>query len=457
MLDISKHEIPDTPGVYIFRNSKNRVIYVGKAINLKNRVKSYFQRFDALAPKTQALVSKIEKFEFIKVENEIEALLLEADLIKRYKPPYNIDLKDDKFYKYIKIQGDKLDLPNRIEKTETTRQLLTISTTRQKRDDKSQYFGPFPEGSSVNLIIKSLRRIFPYRDCTKSKFNRYKKAGRPCLYGHIGLCPAPCQSVKAGEINNENVRKISEYLKGNKKRLFQGLEKEMKNAAKREDFETAAYLRDQISSYNYLTQQKRDIQEYIETPNLIEDKAEKGVKSLIEILENEGGLVFPKYEVETFRIEVFDISNIQGSNAVGAMVVLTGGSPDKKEYRRFKIQTKDTPDDFYMMQEMLRRRLKKTDSKDNSKWINPNLIVIDGGKGQLSSAIEILDEYGLDIPIIGLAKREEEIVIKTENDFKLVKLPDNAEALNILKRGRDEAHRFGITYYRKLHRKNMYN
>lgn len=457
MIDINQYDIPDTPGVYIFRNSKNRVIYVGKAINLKNRVKSYFQKYDALAPKTQALVSRIEKFEFIKVENEIEALLLEADLIKRYKPPYNIDLKDDKFYKYIKVESDKLDLPNRIEKTETPKNLLTIATTRKKREDKAQYFGPFPEGSSVNLIIKSLRRVFPYRDCTKAKFNRYKKAGRPCLYGHIGLCPAPCQSVKAGETNNENVKKISDYLKGNKKRLFQSLEKEMKDAAKREDFESAAYLRDQIASYNYLTQQKRDIKEYIDAPNLIEDRAEKGIKSLIEILENEAKFVFPDYEVASFRVEVYDISNIQGSNAVGAMVVLTGGSPDKSEYRRFKIQTKDTPDDFHMMQEMLRRRLKRVSSKDDNKWINPNLIVIDGGKGQLSSAIEILEEYGLDIPIIGLAKREEEIVIKAEKDFRILKLPDNAEALNILKRGRDEAHRFGITYYRKLHRKNMYN
>jgi excinuclease ABC subunit C len=457
MIDINQYEIPDTPGVYIFRNSKNRVIYVGKAINLKNRVKSYFQKFDALAPKTQALVEKIEKFEFIKVENEVEALLLEADLIKKYRPPYNIDLKDDKFYKYIKIEGDKLKLPNRIEKTETEKNLLTIGQTRKKRDDKAQYFGPFPEGSSVNLIIKSLRRVFPYRDCTTSKFNRYKKAGRPCLYGHIGLCPAPCQSVEAGETNNENVKKIGEYLKGNKKRLFQALEREMKDAAKREDFETAAYLRDQINSYNYLTQTRRDVKEYISAPNLVEDRAEKGLQALIDILETEGGFLFDPYELETFRIEVFDISNIQGSNAVGSMVVMTGGSPDKKEYRRFKIQTKDTPDDFHMMQEMLRRRLKRVNMKDEDKWLNPNLIVIDGGKGQLSSAIEILEEYNLDIPIIGLAKREEEIVVKTPADFKIIKLPDSSEALNILKRGRDEAHRFGITYYRKLHRKSMYN
>lgn len=457
MIDINQYEIPDNPGVYIFRNQKNRVIYVGKAINLKNRVKSYFQRFEALAPKTQALVEKIDKLEFIKVENEIEALLLEADLIKRYKPPYNISLKDDKFYKYIKIESDKLALPDRIDRTEEEKSLLTITTTRKMRDDKAQYFGPFPEGSSVNLIIKSLRRIFPYRDCSTQKFNRYKKAGRPCLYGHIGLCPAPCQSVEAGDINNENVRKIAEYLKGNKKRLFQTLEKEMKDAAKRHDFEAAAYLRDQINSYNYLTQQKRDVKEYISTPNLIEDRAEKGLQALIGILEVDAGFLFDPYDVETFRIEVFDISNIQGSNAVGSMVVLTGGSPDKKEYRRFKIQTKDTPDDFHMMQEMLRRRLKRINMEDDSKWLNPHLIVIDGGKGQLSSAIEILEEYKVDIPIIGLAKREEEIVIKAPNEFKIMKLPDNSEALNILKRGRDEAHRFGITYYRKLHRKNMYN
>ncbi len=277
------------------------------------------------------------------------------------------------------------------------------------------------------------------------------------------MCPAPCQSTEAAETNNENVKKIAEYLKGNKKRLFQALEREMKNAAKREDFETAGYIRDQINSYNYLTQQKRDVKEYIDAPNLVEDRAEKGVRDLINILETEAGFVFDPHEVESFRIEVFDISNIQGSNAVGSMVVLTGGSPDKKEYRRFKIRTKDTPDDFHMMQEMLRRRFKRTNSKNikgNEKWISPNLIVIDGGKGQLSSAIEILEEFGINTPIIGLAKREEEIVIETSQnpkDFKIVKLPDSSEALNTIKRGRDEAHRFAITYYRKLHRKNLYN
>jgi len=427
-------KLPTNPGVYIFRNSKSKVLYVGKAVNLQSRVKSYFANKDSLTAKTKALVEKITKIDHIKVENEIEALLLEAELIKRFRPPYNINLKDDKFYKFIKIEKDK------------------ISTTRKidEKSSKATYLGPFPESTSISIILKTLRRVFPYRDCSIAKFNRYKKAKKPCLYGHIGLCPAPCQGIKEEKINEDNIKKVKEYIKGDRVMLFKKLESEMKLAAKEHNFEKAAYLRDQIASYNYLTQEKRNIKEYIKSPELIDDLSESSVKSLILLLEDKTNLKFQNKDIKSFRIEIFDISNIQGKNAVGAMVVLTGGIPDKKEYRKFKINTKDTPDDFSMMQEILDRRFK------GKGWAHPDLIVIDGGKGQLSSAIEVLQKHELKIPIIGLAKRFENIIFAKNSGFESIDIPNSSSAIKILQKGRDEAHRFGITYYRKLHREKLY-
>lgn len=432
--------LPEVPGVYIFRNKSKKVIYVGKAINLKNRVSSYFLNKHLLDPKTAALVTKIESVEHIEVKNEIEALLLESELIKRYKPPYNINLKDDKFYKYIYIDNES---PKK------------IGTTRRISNKKNKYFGPFPESTSIFIILKTLRKIFPYRDCSQSKFNRYKNAKRPCLYGHIGLCAAPCQGEIEVKKNDENIKKISEYLSGNRKALFNKIEKEMKIASKNLEFEKAAYLRDQVASYNYLTQEIGNIREYIEVPNTVEIKNTEGVVELIRVLQEKANLSFnPNIGAADFRIETYDISNIQGKNAVGAMVVTIGGATDKTEYRRFKIRTKDTPDDFTMMKEILTRRFSR--KKDQQKWEDPNLIVIDGGKGQLSHAIQALQKTNKQFPIIGLAKREEEIIYINQNgDFEVLKLKASSIALNILKKGRDEAHRFGITYYRKLHRKAL--
>lgn len=432
--------LPEVPGVYIFRNKSKKVIYVGKAINLKSRVSSYFLNKHLLDPKTAALVTKIESVEHIEVKNEIEALLLESELIKRYKPPYNINLKDDKFYKYIYIDNES---PKK------------IGTTRKISNKKNKYFGPFPESTSIFIILKTLRRIFPYRDCSQAKFNRYKNAKRPCLYGHIGLCAAPCQGEREVEKNDENIKKIAEYLSGDRKALFNKIEREMKIASKNLEFEKAAYLRDQVASYNYLTQEIGNIREYIEVPQTIEIQNNDGVSELIKVLQNNTPMEFDKnVRAADFRIETFDISNNQGKNAVGAMVVTIGGAPDKTEYRRFKIRAKDTPNDFEMMKEMLTRRFSR--KEDQPKWNDPDLIVIDGGKGQLTYAIEALQKTNKQFPIIGLAKREEEIIFVNEKgEYEILKLKPSSIALNILKKGRDEAHRFGITYYRKLHRKKL--
>lgn len=439
------NNLPPTPGVYIFRDHNKKVLYVGKAINLKNRVSSYFNNLHALQSKTKALVEHIDKIDYIKVNNEVESLLLEAELIKRYKPPYNVNLKDDKFYKYIKVEK-RLD------------GLYTVSTARDENDKKAIYFGPFPESTSINIILKTLRRIFPYKDCSDTKFTRYQRLNRPCLYGYIGVCPAPCIKLEAREVNNDNVKKIMKYLKGDRKKLFDKIRTEMLEASQNLDFEKAAYLRDQVNAYEYITSTRRDIKEYTINPNLVDDVTISGVTKLIKHLSNLGFTFENTDELNNFRIEVFDISNFQGKNAVGSMVVLTGGNPDKKEYRRFKIRSKDTPDDFSMMKEMLRRRFKRTrEGKYKNVWRLPDLIVIDGGKGQLSVALSVLDEYKIDIPIIGLAKKHEEIVYNQNDQFKILQLEDSDSGLNIIKRGRDEAHRFGITYYKKLHQKNLFN
>ncbi len=451
-------ELPTSPGVYIFKDKDKKVLYVGKAINLLNRASSYFQNTNNLTPKTRALMEKVETINFVVVENELEALLVEAELIKRYKPPYNINLKDDKFYKYIKIEKDRI-------------------TTSRKSENKNgvEYFGPYPDGQNITRILKFLRKVFPYRDCTNGKFSKYKKLGKPCLYGHIGLCPAPCidnkvEGLNSTKQNQENIQRIKEYLRGDRKKVFRKLEKEMFEASKNQEYEKASILRDQLFSYEYLTQPTHLVGEYIEQPNFLEDQRLEGLKELIEILHKENlcnltndKIPQSKKEFKKYRIETYDISNFQGKYAVGSMVVTIGGFADKTKYRRFKIKSKNTPDDFKMMSEVLERRFNENNVK---KWGIPDLIVIDGGKGQLSSVIDVLEYKQINIPVISLAKRFEEIIIpvcnnrvknlnKTGGIYETVRLNKDSNALKIIIIGRDEAHRFAISYYRKLHRKGL--
>lgn len=427
-----KH-LPENPGVYLFRNDANRVLYVGKAINLKNRVSSYFQKYDALAPKTKSLVSKVAKIEHIKVENEIEALLLEADLIKRYRPPFNISLKDDKFYVFIKISKDST----------STRK---IGTSRRSSEEKSKYFGPYPEGSSVKILLQYLRKIFPYRDCSVQKFNTYKHRKRPCLYGYIGACTAPCQgNIRS---NEKNISQIEKYLKGERKIVLNNLKKEMTIASKAQKYEEAAIIRDQIASFEYVQQTTINVKEYLSDPSLVDDKRLQALTELIKILESHNLPVNTNKILTKFRIETYDISNFQGKNPVGSMIVFTGGAPDKKEYRRFHINTKNTPDDFAMMQEMLSRRIK-------NKWPIPDLIVIDGGKGQLNAALAVIVNSKFKCPLIALAKKYEEIYYDDGKEIKKILLPSDSMALKLLQQTRDEAHRFAINFYRKKHSKNL--
>lgn len=416
--------LPDKPGVYLYRDGEKKVIYVGKAINLKNRVRSYFQSTEKLGPKTEALVASIDAMEYIEVESEFEALLLEAELIKRYKPRYNIVLKDDKSYLYIKIT--------------TNEEIPRISTARRENLEGVTYFGPFPSAATAKNVLKTIRKIFPYRSCkTLPK--------TPCLFYHIKLCPAPCAQYVSADHYRNMIDQIILFLEGKRKVIERDIEKQITSAADELRFEDAARLKKQYDDLRYITQSFRRPEDYIENPNLKEDERLKTLEELRDALKEH--LLLPTVPQ---RIECYDISNTQGKQAVGAMVVFANAEPDKREYRKFKIRTKDTPDDFSMMREVLKRRF-------NNEWALPDLIVIDGGKGQLQIAHDVLNEIGLNLPVISLAKRLEEIFVKVENEFVSIQLPRRSPALRMLQYIRDEAHRFGITFHRTLRAKKTFS
>ncbi|MDQ3239045.1 MAG: excinuclease ABC subunit UvrC [bacterium] len=414
--------LPETPGVYIYKNTAHQIIYVGKAINLKSRVRSYFQSTEKLGPKTIALVSNIDSMENVDVESEFEALLLEAELIKLHKPRYNIVLKDDKSYLYIKIT--------------TSDTVPRISVARRENLAGVSYFGPYPSAQTAKSVLKTIRKIFPYRSCKTLPTT-------PCLFYHIKLCPAPCADLISIKDYKDQIKQITLFLSGKRKAVEKNIGKEMEQASVELRFEDAQKLKKQLDDITYITQSFRRPQDYIENPNLIEDQRLKTMQELHSHLVKH--MLLPTLP---HRIECYDISNIQGKNAVGAMVVFTDTQPDKKEYRKFKIRTKDTPDDYTMMKEVLTRRF-------GNSWPTPDLIVIDGGKGQLDAAHIAMQQAGVNIPVISLAKRLEEIYIKGDNEFIKLDLERNSKALQVLQFIRDEAHRFGITFHRSLRAKKL--
>jgi excinuclease ABC subunit C len=390
---------------------------VGKAKDLKKRVSSYFVGKD-LGEKTRILVSQIRKIKTIDVASEIEAFLLEERLIKKYKPHYNIKLLDDKRYPSLKITiKDKYP---------------KVLIVRKIDNDKALYFGPYTSATSLRTVLKLLRRIFPYQ----AVLNHPNKL---CLYYHLGLCP--CPSVTQDENYHKNIKHIISFLNGNKDLLLKDLSKEREQASINEDFEKAAQLQKKIEAITLITSSFYQPFEYELNPNLRSDTVAANLTDLKQIL-NENKV--PVVNLE--RIECYDISNTSGLNATGSMVVFTNGEKDTSSYRRFKIKRdyKNKPNDFAMMQEMLERRLKHVD------WPKPSLLVIDGGKGQVSSVKDVLEKLELNIPLIGLAKREETIIT---SELKEIKLPKDSKALQLIMHLRDEAHRFAITYHKKLRSK----
>lgn len=451
-------ELPKDPGVYFHKDIDGEIIYVGKAAVLRNRVRQYFQASRNRDPKTEALVAEIHDTDWMVVESELEALFLEAEMIKRYMPRYNILLRDDKALSYIRIDYDS-DYP-------------TVTTTRRPLDDGARYFGPYFSALSVRQALKLLRRIFPF--ATKRPVGQK----RATLYYHIGLDPGLEEGKTSLDDYRANLRKLMMVIEGKRTAITREVERDMKRAAKAQDFEQAAKLRNQLSALQGLGRQV-----IFSDKEFMDISKDHALSELVTLLNLSS---FPQ------RIEGYDISHMQGTDVVASMVVFTNGVSDKGQYRKFKTH-KEHNNDFYNMHETITRRLSERNVK---AWGKPDLILIDGGKGQLDAAIRARDEVAAawnaklsDIPFIGLAKREEQIVIQRHQglttasggpssqagslgasnvelskealqalggftieseDFILLNIPHSTNLVKLLQRIRDESHRFAVTYHSVL-------
>ena len=525
--------LPEKPGVYLMHDASGKVIYVGKAVVLKNRVRSYFRNLASHTPKVKAMVAKIAEIETIVTSSEVEALILECNLIKKYRPRYNISLKDDKTYPYLKVTMQE-DFPR-------------LYVTRRHLRDGARYYGPYADAGAMHATVKLLRSMFPLRTCRKMN------PDRPCLNYHIKRCLAPCAGYISKADYHKMIKSVCMVLDGRTTELERDLKQQMQEAADNYAFEEAARLRDQLQAVARLNEAQKAVtnnggdmdifglgqdmtglcvqlffvrkgkligrdnfflpdggdtpQEFMtafvkqyyneatfipkevvlpylpeeEEKQLIEtwlaDKAQRrvelllpqrGVKKDLLKLANENavkllnerlrkGSLSLKNDLQAAeelqqalglehpleRMDCFDISHTQGSETVASMVVFRNGTSSKKDYRRYKIVSAEgKPDDFKSMQEVVYRRYR--DYEDL-----PSLVVIDGGKGQLSSALEVIRGLGLDdLPVVGLAKREEEIFKPHQSES--IMLDREGAALHLIQRIRDEAHRFAITYHRKL-------
>lgn len=543
-------ELPDRPGVYLMKDEAGRILYVGKAVNLRSRVRSYFQDPSRLAPKVRAQMRHVEDLEVIVTDTEVEALILEATLVKRHQPKYNIQLKDDKAYPYLRITWEE-DFPR-------------LLIARRPSQAGSRYFGPYPRASAVHETIRLLRRIFPIRNCTNQKM---RNAARPCLEFHINRCQAPCQNLVSRDTYRAMMKRVEQFLEGRADQVAQDLTAQLKVAAAELRFERAAELRDQVRAIDAIwAQQKvagaagRELDAVAWSLNgpealvqvfTVRDGRLVGRESFaLSGVEDHGGPEIAKafltqyYERATYvprevlvpvlpvdrevlekwlsdrrrskvvvgvpkrgeklrllemvrqnselardeavrrqsigekdreeallgiqhslglerlprRMECYDISNTQGTESVASMVVFSEGRPDKSQYRRFKIRTVEGPNDFQSMAEVIGRRFAHRDlaAQENRPGMKkfaefPDLVIVDGGKGQLSSAVRALKDLDVDVPIFGLAKEHEWLFEPGRPDPIILDM--SSPALNMIRYLRDEAHRFAITFHRSLRTK----
>lgn len=552
MFDLEEElkKLPAKPGVYIMHDARDAIIYVGKAVNLKNRVRQYFQSSRGKSAKIQQMVANIAYFEYIVVDSEMEALVLECNLIKEHRPKYNTMLKDDKSYPYIKVTVNE-PFPR------------VLYVHRQKKD-KAKYFGPYTSGYAVKETLELLRKTYCYRNCNK-QLSGEKEQGRPCLYYHIGQCKAPCQGNVSQEEYRRSIDEILEFLDGNYAILTKKLTAAMQEASDNLEFEKAAEYRDMINSVNKLTQQQkasdtvgsnRDIiafatagdeavvqvffiregkmlgrehfyltgveneersdimanfikQYYAGTPYIprelllgealsAEDEAlisqwlsakrgsrvkilvpQRGDKErLIELAEKNASMVLQqdtekikREEARTtgavrqiaewlsipqiYRIESYDISNTSGFESVGSMVVYENGKPKKNDYRKFKIRTVAGPDDYASMREVLTRRflhgMKENDNTFDSFHRFPDLIMMDGGRGQVNVCLEVLADLGItDVKVCGMVKDDHHRTRGLYYNNVEIPIDTNSEAFKLITRIQDETHRFAIEYHRSL-------
>ena len=545
-LEESLKLVPTLPGCYIYYDKNGEIIYVGKAKNLKRRVSSYFhKKHDRV--KVAVLVSKIEKMEYIITDSEVEALILEAHLIKKHKPKYNILLKDDKKYPYFLITDE--DYPR-----------ITVVRKKNINPDKGKFYGPYTNSRAMYSTLDFLKKIFPLKQCKTPKFSN-----RPCLYYHIGKCMAPCQGKVTPQEYQNIVAQVELFLSGKQTELIKKLKTQMEEYAKNEQYEKAARMRDSYldlrktlehqkvvyenarlnediiaviyeegifavtilliregrlidkKDFTYFVENedkdeffKTFFQEYYSTlmlefpdkivstdlenigdkqlyqdwleiishkkikisygkskqgrelaqlaqknvQNLFENARIKKLASIRDDFNEVGAYLQETLKLTNFpnRIECYDISHIQGTNTVASMVVFYNGMSKKTAYKKFKLKTTEgKPDDFLSMKEVLTRRLSRLGEKN---WEKPDLIIIDGGKGQLSSVMEVVEEMGITgIDFVSLAKREEEVFLPHQS--KSIRIPMNSNAMFLIQRIRDEAHRFAITYHRSLRSKAL--
>ncbi len=528
--------LPDKPGVYLMKDAGGKIIYVGKAVNLKNRVRSYFQSSRGHSPKTQALVARIADLEFIVTASEIEALILECNLIKKHRPKYNISLRDDKSYPYVKVTVNE-PYPQ-------------VYVTRRVVKDGSRYFGPYTDAGAIHETVALLRRLFPLRTCRKLD------APRPCLQHHIKRCLAPCAGKVDEQTYGEMIRAVMLLLEGRSDDVVKELKRRMAKAAADLEFEQAVRLRDQVAAVEKVVEKQNIVtgagdqdavglarsaagtcaqvffirsgklvgrEHFLLTGGEDEDDAavlaafvkqyysqaafiprevllpealpeqellaewlsglkgsrvrvetpKRGTKRDLVVMAADNAAVVLKEQADRLaadtrrtagavaelaaylglpeppgRIECFDISHIQGAETVASMVVFEDGAANKDEYRRYKLKTVEgKPDDFASMAEVIGRRFRGAEAL-------PGLVIIDGGKGQLSAALAAARDMGVDVPMVGLAKEFEHIFRPGESEPLI--LPRNSQALFLVQRIRDEAHRFAITYHRKLRaRRNL--
>lgn len=439
--------LPRSPGVYFHKDKSGQIIYVGKAAVLKNRVRQYFQNTRDMDAKTKALVAEIADTDWVETESEIDALFLEAEMVKRYMPRFNILLRDDKSLTYIRIDM-KSDWP-------------FVSYTRNPADDGAEYFGPYYNSFAIKKALRFLRRVFPYY-VTKPVFTRSVLVNKNLtnvdgarpevkkldLDAHLGLSPVGMSSAEY----KVNLRKLIGYISGNRKSIIVQIQKDMDIAAKSQDFELAAKLRNKLFNLRELQQKIMfGDKEFID---ISKDEALRDLTDLLNLAKT------------PIRIEGFDISHLGGTNVVASMVVFKNGVSDRSEYRKFKTITEQN-NDFYNMSEVITRRFSEKNIKG---WGMPNLVLIDGGKGQLDAAIKAYNKSGLQkIPFVGLAKREEQIItcgldinekkiikiggsIERLNEYAIINLPNSTHIIKLLQRIRDESHRFAVSYHTVLKR-----
>ncbi len=421
------YQLPKNTGVYLLKNKKGEIIYIGKAINIKERVKNHFQQQNY---RDNLFIGQVSKIGYVSINSEIEALILEANLIKKYKPRYNIVWRDDKNYFYIAVTNE--DFP----------QIFITHQPNQK--SKIEYIGPFVDGNVLKQALKILRKIFPYRTC-----GRLPK--RPCLWYQLNRCQAPCllKSGLAKQIPNlenqikkesrKNAKNIIKILKGQKLQVLRKLKIEMRKTSTSQNFEKAAEIRDQFRSLERIFANAK----IFEPQNESLYKWTEVEKELRKIL----GI-----KKQFSKIEAYDISNIQGKNATGAMVAFVNGKPNKNLYRKFKIGISGKPNDVAMIKEVLYRRF------HHHEWPFPDLILIDGGIGQLNVALRIKNSESIikdKIKVVSLAKKYNELFIEGKKKPLLLKnLP--REIFNLILQLRDEAHRFAIKYHLKLRERNTF-